>query len=317
MAARCRSTRLWHKPPSSSPRAVSRSSPAVEPTSRAPAPPYGWRTRREPPTRFALAWLIPGWLVFEALPTKLVHYPLPLYGAIAWLAAAALAGEAPLGRGVRWSGAALSLLAGGLLAAAAILALHRFGEAGAVPWAMAVAGLATAAGVCGAVLLVRRRPLPALVAAGALGVAAHGALAGGLVPALKPLWSSERAAHMLQATGLDPRNGLTPGPVAVAGYAEPSLVFALGTPTALGGGADAAEAVADGQPVLVERRQEPAFRAALARSRTPALAVGEVRGLDYSTGKPVDLRLWRPAASPPSPEPAAPAADPPVEEPAP
>ena len=30
---------------------------------------------------------IPAWLVFELAPTKLAHYPLPTYGALAWLAA--------------------------------------------------------------------------------------------------------------------------------------------------------------------------------------------------------------------------------------
>src|SRR6201999_3989980 len=29
-----------------------------------------WRRRKEPGVRFALAWLIPAWLVFEATPTK-------------------------------------------------------------------------------------------------------------------------------------------------------------------------------------------------------------------------------------------------------
>ncbi len=37
----------------------------------------GWRDRAEPGVRFALAWLIPAWLVFEATPTKLVHYRRP------------------------------------------------------------------------------------------------------------------------------------------------------------------------------------------------------------------------------------------------
>jgi 4-amino-4-deoxy-L-arabinose transferase-like glycosyltransferase len=38
----------------------------------------GWRARSEPAVRFALCWLIPSWLVFEAAPTKLVHSTLPL-----------------------------------------------------------------------------------------------------------------------------------------------------------------------------------------------------------------------------------------------
>src|SRR5204863_9941213 len=58
-----------------------------------------WRYRAEPGVRFALAWLLPTWFVFELLPTKLVHYLMPAYGALAWLAVRALA--EPLGRIVR------------------------------------------------------------------------------------------------------------------------------------------------------------------------------------------------------------------------
>src|SRR3954463_14681764 len=49
------------------------------------AAPAVWRSRREPATRFLLAWLVPAWIVFELVITKLPHYVLPLYPAIAIL----------------------------------------------------------------------------------------------------------------------------------------------------------------------------------------------------------------------------------------
>ena len=67
----------------------------------------GWRGRAEPGIRFALCWLIPSWLVFELVPTKLPHYTLPCFGAIAWLMAASL--TRPLDKWPRWLGAALNL----------------------------------------------------------------------------------------------------------------------------------------------------------------------------------------------------------------
>ena len=54
------------------------------------AAPMVWKARREPGARFLLAWLIPSWLVFEAVMTKLPHYVLPLYPAIAILIAGIL-----------------------------------------------------------------------------------------------------------------------------------------------------------------------------------------------------------------------------------
>src|SRR4029450_4435046 len=54
------------------------------------AAPAGWRARREPGAQYLLAWLIPSWIVFELVLTKLPHYVLPLYPAIAILAVGAL-----------------------------------------------------------------------------------------------------------------------------------------------------------------------------------------------------------------------------------
>src|ERR1700750_3348059 len=54
------------------------------------AAPAIWRARREPGAQFLLAWLIPSWIVFELVLTKLPHYVLPLYPAIAILAVGAL-----------------------------------------------------------------------------------------------------------------------------------------------------------------------------------------------------------------------------------
>src|SRR3984885_5509373 len=54
------------------------------------AAPAVWRARREPGAQFLLAWLIPSWIVFELVLTKLPHYVLPLYPAIAILTIGAL-----------------------------------------------------------------------------------------------------------------------------------------------------------------------------------------------------------------------------------
>src|SRR3954447_24782213 len=54
------------------------------------AAPAVWRARREPGAQFLLAWLLPSWVVFELVLTKLPHYVLPLYPAIAILTIGAL-----------------------------------------------------------------------------------------------------------------------------------------------------------------------------------------------------------------------------------
>ena len=252
---------------------------------------YGWRRRSQTMVRFALCWLVPAWIVFEATPTKLPHYTLPLYGALAWLIAGALT-EAT-GRISRVGGAFLGVLAGGLLAAVAVTGALRYGAGDSLAWAIVTAVLLGAAALIGGALLLRGHTRPALAATLVLGVIGHGAMAAGLAPSLTPLWVSQRAAETLRRAGIDPRNGVTPGPVSVAGYGEPSLVFLLGTRTELGDADDAAAAISDGRPALVESKQLRAFWAALKTQDANAATVGEVKGLDYSKGKPTDLFLYR------------------------
>ena len=50
-----------------------------------------WHRRTDPAIRFLICWLVPAWLIFELTPTKLAHYTLPTFGALALLAAVAMA----------------------------------------------------------------------------------------------------------------------------------------------------------------------------------------------------------------------------------
>jgi 4-amino-4-deoxy-L-arabinose transferase-like glycosyltransferase len=249
-----------------------------------------WRRRREPGVRFAIAWLLPAWILFEAMPTKLVHYPLPLYGAAAWLAAAAM--TQPLGERVRWGGAALSALVGALLAVGAFVLLSKYGDASDVTAAALAGLLLAAAGMVGGYMIVRRAALAALAGALGLGLAGHAALAAGLAPRLDPLWLSDRTERAMAKARLLPRQGIAEAPVAVAGYAEPSLVFALGTPTELEGPGEAARAIFEHRPAIVEARQDPAFRQALAIYGARAYVVATVNGIDYSNGDKTTLRVY-------------------------
>src|SRR5262249_31934834 len=99
-----------------------------------PALVRGWRQRRSAAQRFLLAWLAPAWFLFELVPTKLPHYVLPLYPALALLAGSAVAGGIgePLGARARFFASILKVLWGlatAALAAALITAPACFGGA--------------------------------------------------------------------------------------------------------------------------------------------------------------------------------------------
>ena len=89
---------------------------------------------------------------------------------------------------------------------------------------------------------------------------------------------------------------MLPGPVALVGFGEPSLTFALGGLTDALTPEAAAQAVRNGRPAIVEASQEPAFLAALAPGQ--AHKAGEVDGFDYADRAPVQLMLYGPGQLP-------------------
>jgi 4-amino-4-deoxy-L-arabinose transferase-like glycosyltransferase len=252
----------------------------------------GWKARHEPAVRFALCWLIPTWLMFELLPTKLVHYSLPAMGALCWLMAASL--REPIGRISRIVGVVVLAYASLAFAAISIAAMVEYGDGGGdLFWTIVTAGLFLITAVVGGVLIFRQAAGRALIAAGVVGVLAHAAFFGQLAPRMEPLWLSQRVALALASSELAPREGVVPGPVEVAGYAEPSLVFALGTTTGLGGPAEAVKAIAEGRPAVVEKRERDQFLAAMKAAGLTPQPVKTISGIDYSNGDDMTLTLYR------------------------
>jgi 4-amino-4-deoxy-L-arabinose transferase-like glycosyltransferase len=248
-----------------------------------------WTGRKDPAVRFAVCWLIPTWIMFELVPTKLVHYTLPAYGGAVWLMALAL--REPLGRLVRFGGAGVLALGGLLLAAAMVIVPQRFGASPQLAQGWVAAVLFVLAVALGGWWLIRGRSTHAVAAAGLLAICAHAVAVGLIAPGLNTLWVSRSVTETVQRTGLDPRRALVAGPIAVAGYAEPSLVFLLGTPLRLTDTAGALQALREGRPAVVGPQEEAAIRAAMPDL---APAVGRVQGLNYSDGRARDLRLLRP-----------------------
>ena len=261
----------------------------------APAIVVGLSRRTEPAMRFFLSWLGGWWLVVEAVPTKLPHYILPAYPALAILCALfILSPPAILGRLAGWIIAArwlavLQFLVGLVLVAAApILLLQRYGAVALNWWLVAPAGLGALFGLL-ALVLLRRRPADALLSGLAALLILVPTLTTAVAPRLTQLWISERLKPMVAG---DTRPG--DPPPALAGFEEPSLVFALGPDVVLTDGAGAANAGArNGGLALVEDRERGAFLARLAELAADADAVDTVSGFNYSRGKPAHVTLYR------------------------
>jgi 4-amino-4-deoxy-L-arabinose transferase-like glycosyltransferase len=257
------------------------------------AAPAVWAVRREAAARFLLAWLVPSWIVFEVVITKLPHYVLPLYPAIAILTAAAveskvLSQRVWLKRGVMWWFLAPVIVS--ILAVVAAVIIER--DLALLAWPFFAAAV-----VCG---LFAWQLYDEEGAERAFTRAVEGAvlMAIGIyavvVPSLERAFPSVALADIL-------REAPCAAPMAAsAGYEEPSLVFLAGTKTRLTDAAGAADFLLPGgcRFAFVEARQQRAFalRAeaiGLRYNRGPL-----VEGYDISTGKPVSIAVFETVSAP-------------------
>jgi 4-amino-4-deoxy-L-arabinose transferase-like glycosyltransferase len=251
------------------------------------AAPAVWRARREPGAQYLLAWLIPSWIVFEAVLTKLPHYVLPLYPAIAILTAGVLErrvlSRSWLRRGSAWWFAIPALTS--IIAVVGAVMLTRQPAFAAWPFIAASLIFGLFAWWLYDNNRAERSLLNALVAALMLAVVVYGLV----LPSLTPLFPSVEIAREL-------RNVRCVGPKAAsAGYHEPSLVFLTGTSTLLTDGSGAADFLIQGSCrfALIEQRSERSF---VQRAEAIGLRyrVGSrIDGYNFSQGRTISIAIFR------------------------
>jgi 4-amino-4-deoxy-L-arabinose transferase-like glycosyltransferase len=259
-----------------------------------------WADRRKSDIIFLLAWALPAWIVFELTATKLPHYTLPLYPALALLAARFVTSvrtnenfATPPQQLLRisaiaYSGASL-VIAGGIAALPIVLS-----NASLTSTTTLGACIIFGAAVAISILLWRRRLVRGVLSAAALSAMTMWFVGAGVLPNITALQVSSRLAEMIENDRPgEIRNGAAPS--IISGFYEPSAVFLLGTETQLlAGGAAARRALA--QPsaaIAVEARELEAFQAALGDHAAQLIEIGRVEGLNYSNGRAVTLTVYR------------------------
>jgi 4-amino-4-deoxy-L-arabinose transferase-like glycosyltransferase len=246
--------------------------------------PWVWQHRREPAVRFCLAWLVPTWLVFEIITTKLPHYVLPVYPAVATLLALGLLHGRRPGPIIRWI-IVPSVVFYGAVACAALYLLQ---SEIAAP-VLIVTLVATA--IMGFALSEAAASPQVLAAAVAVaGVLMNGVVAAAVAPNLKTIWVAPRLAAAVT------RDAQCPQPqVASAGFEEPSLVFLVGTKTELVDGDGAARFLAEGgcRVALITTANQPAFSARIAALSKQAELVEQIPGMNIGKVKKEDIGVYR------------------------
>lgn len=249
--------------------------------------------------RFLLCWAAPTFLVFEIFPTKLVHYTLPTYPAIALLCAAGLmAMRMKQWRTMHPLGAVMFGLFGAL-----IVGLIAF-VATYIPGGFeADFRRALSAGIIGALILIAsiaglsiaKRPTARAGILIACALALSFTLRERTLPEARSLFASQETVAALTRARMMPRDE---EPFWVVGYGQPSIIFLTRTSIRLARPEEMAANAAPGDSLVIEGRvleqtlallaarglsyeevESPARGMAIGRGENMALHIGRVRVL--------------------------------------
>jgi 4-amino-4-deoxy-L-arabinose transferase-like glycosyltransferase len=258
------------------------------------AVPDVWREKWETPVKFLLAWLVPAWLVFEIVITKLPHYVLPLYPAIAILLARAIeTGQITSKRWMEWGTLwwfAVPLL---VFVGSLFLLLRYEGELGWRAWPFLAGALVFGfrAWWLYDVDGVERSLLRAAVTTVLLSIAVYWSVIPSLA-AVFPSVAIQRTIHASECK--DPK-------IAAAGYHEPSMVFLSGTDTALtsaAGAADFLKAGGECRFAVVEHGLERAFARRAEAIGLRYTQASRFNGYSIGSGGRVALTIYRARGNP-------------------
>ena len=255
---------------------------------------WSWTWRREAAVRFCLCWILPFWIVLELTPTKLPHYILPTFPALALLIALAVqAAEAGEFRWLQhWASRTLYIVGLVLIGGFAVVAfLLPIATGNGVVWAGLVPILAVAATSVYTVPRLWRGELrPALLASAFAAPLVFAPILSAVAPAVNQLWMSREIGRTVAALDLPAGTRFF-----AVGYTEPSLAFYLGSglrltsPASLGSGLSARDWLA-----VIRDDRVRKFRETMAARGVAIRAVGTLSGLNYSRGRQTTVTLFRP-----------------------
>lgn len=265
----------------------------------AAALPAVWKNRQSLIVKYLLCWIIPHWVVFELIATKLPHYVLPTYPALAVLTAGMLMRGGAVWQ--QWPKAVWARAALGVYGAAWVLVGLALAFAGPVlMWqlehvvslsALIVAGGCLPLVILSAILLWRSELRKAVLISAACAALLYVGLFTVVVPRLQSIWLAPRLAELVNTHR--PCGAETE--IASVSFSEPSLVFLLGGKVKLVGVTQAADLMRNNRTcgvALVDEKARTAFLNALGADAAHVVSRGMVSGLNYSNGHHLAISLY-------------------------
>jgi 4-amino-4-deoxy-L-arabinose transferase-like glycosyltransferase len=253
------------------------------------AVPGVWRDKWETPVKFLLAWLVPAWIVFELIITKLPHYVLPLYPAVAILLARAIeTGQMSSRKWMEWGTFWWFAVPVLIFVGSLVLLLRYEGDLGWRAWPFLAAAIVFGFRAWWLYDIdgIERSLLRASVTTVLLSIAVYWSV----VPALEAVFPSVAIQRAIHATGCKSPE------IAAAGYHEPSMVFLSGTDTALTSAAGAADFLKGGGKcrfAVIEQGLERTFARRAEAIGARYSQASRFRGYNLGSGGRVAFAIYR------------------------
>lgn len=252
-----------------------------------------WRNRHEPKIKFLLGWILPLWVILEIAFTKLPHYTLPVFPALAICAAKFFVDGYP---NLSLDGKRrLSFVAGFIIFTLTVVFAIGTGMLDqqlneTLRLTTLIAALTLLLGMGGALALIAQKKIQGAIVLVITGAFFMAGTFGLFLPGLKNLWHSREIVAAARSFAPCPDSI-----IASSNYAEPSLVFQAGTKTQLlNSGTEVAQAMQTNACVLglISAKSEAAFQQAYGEKKRP-YSVAQFKGFNLGSGRVVDLTLYR------------------------
>jgi len=256
---------------------------------------WAQRNCREHVEKFLISWIVPTWIFFELMPTKLPQYVLPTFPALALLCASAIAHKDKLTFGSKQQ-----IVLRVLTALWWLLCVVLAGVLLYIPWYLLhhelIGSMLTAAGLLifstAAVWFAWREKLSrAVISTTLLALITFAGLFQGTLPNLTPVWTTERIATITRPLPVDAKH-----PLISIGYDEPSLVFVIGTHAVhYSSPKDSVDWLDQHGPsiVLIDKKSLADTTEALTSAGYTLSPVESFTNFNYSKGEWVELSIYR------------------------
>ncbi len=255
---------------------------------------YAWHQRHRNTTKFLLCWILPNWLFYFLMPTKLPQYMLPMYPAITLLMALSLKHWASK----NWSFAtkqvwqlllALWGVLGIGLAIACVLLPYELSQHISKPGVFAALAILTTSFL--ALHFSFTEQFNKLLLNLALGaVCSYFIIWQYLLPSMQDIWVSRNIARSVAHLQIISDTN----PLRAIGYQEPSLVFEMGTRRVEFTSANTRLSNASkhsSRILLVNQANMPELKITAKKDHVTLNKLKTIKGFNYSKGKWVQLNL--------------------------